>query len=89
MKLESGNIGFKRINTVQYHYLYLINNLVDCAFTRNYFIAKSIAMLSIAECRKILGKKFQNCTDQQIEKIRELLSQFAKMEVKRITKRNK
>jgi hypothetical protein len=46
-------------------------------------------MLSIAECRKILGKKFQNCTDQQIEKIRELLSQFAKMEVKRITKRNK
>lgn len=29
--------------------------------------------LSIAECRKILGEKYENFTDEQIEKIREFV----------------
>lgn len=41
-------------------------------------------MLTVAECRKILGNKYKHCTDKQIEKIRELLYEFAKMDVKRL-----
>jgi hypothetical protein len=43
-------------------------------------------MLTIAECRKILGNKYKNCTDKQIEMIRELLYLFAEMDVKRLLK---
>lgn len=41
-------------------------------------------MLTIAECRKILGNKYTHCTDKQIEMIRALLYEFAKMDVKRL-----
>lgn len=44
-------------------------------------------MLTIAECRKILGLKYKHCTDKQIEQIRELLYKFAKWDIKRITKK--
>ena len=37
-------------------------------------------MLTIAECRKILGDKYKNCTDKQIEAIRALLYKFAQMD---------
>ncbi len=37
-------------------------------------------MLTIAECRRILGKRFQNYTDKQIEMIREWLYKLANMD---------
>ena len=32
--------------------------------------------LSVAKCREALGKKFDNCTDEQILEIRDFLYQF-------------
>jgi hypothetical protein len=40
--------------------------------------------ISIAECRRILGKKYEKCTDEQILAIRELLYDFAELDVKRL-----
>jgi len=37
-------------------------------------------MLTIEECRKILGKKYKNCTDKQIKAIREWLYTLAKID---------
>lgn len=42
-------------------------------------------MLSISECRKILGKKYENCTDQQIKQIREWLYTIAKLQLEGLT----
>lgn len=45
--------------------------------------------ISIAECRRVLGKKYKKCTDEQILAIRELLYDFAELDVKRLLeKRN-
>ena len=41
-------------------------------------------MLTILECRKILGDKYKNHTDKQIELIRAQLYKFAKMDKKMI-----
>lgn len=46
-------------------------------------------MLTIAECRKILGIKYKHYTDKQIEMIRELLYSFAKMDIKQIMNQHK
>ncbi len=43
-------------------------------------------MLSLSECRKILGKKFEHCTDQQIKQIRNWLYQIVGLETKGNTK---
>ena len=44
-------------------------------------------MIPISQCRKILGKRYESCTDKQIEKIRELLYKLAKMDIARLTKK--
>ncbi len=46
-------------------------------------------MLSISECRKILGKKYENCTDQQIKQIREWLYTIAKLQLEGLTNNQK
>lgn len=46
-------------------------------------------MLSISECRKILGKKYENCTDQQIKQIREWLYSIAKLQLEGLTNNQK
>jgi membrane-bound acyltransferase YfiQ involved in biofilm formation len=51
---------------------------------QNYFIAILITMLTIAECRKVLGKNYEKYTDQQIELLRNWLYKIVKMEKKRI-----
>ncbi len=38
-------------------------------------------MLTLSECRKILGQKFESCTDQQIIQIRDWLYSIAKLEL--------
>lgn len=43
-------------------------------------------MLSLSECRKILGVKFENCTDQQVKQIRNWLYRIAELEIEGITK---
>ncbi len=45
-------------------------------------------MLSLAECRKILGKKYEHYTDKQIERIREWLHQIAELQIKGLTKKS-
>lgn len=46
-------------------------------------------MLSLSECRKILGKKYENCTDQQIKQIRNWLYKIAELETKGLTENQK
>lgn len=36
-------------------------------------------MLTVTQCRKILGERFKNCTDQQIEMIRDFLYKLVKL----------
>lgn len=36
-------------------------------------------MLSINECRKILGNKYKNYTDEQIKQLRDCLMELAKI----------
>lgn len=43
-------------------------------------------MLSITECRKVLGKKFEKYTDEQIEQLRDWLTKIARMNKKWIEK---
>jgi hypothetical protein len=43
-------------------------------------------MLTIAECRKILGNKFRNYTDEQIEQLRDWLTKLARKNKKWIEK---
>jgi hypothetical protein len=45
-------------------------------------------MLSVAECRKVLGNKFQNYTDEQIEQLRDWLTKLARKNKKWIEKLN-
>ncbi len=42
-------------------------------------------MLSLLECRKILGKKYENYTDQEISKILNWLYQLSEFETGEIT----
>ncbi len=44
----------------------------------NSFIANVQRMLTVAECRKVLGKKFENYTDEQIEQLRDWLTKLAR-----------
>lgn len=37
-------------------------------------------MLTITECRKLLGKQYELCTDEQIEKIRAFLYKLAEID---------
>ena len=43
-------------------------------------------MLSVSECRKILGKKYESCTDKEIEQIREWVYLIADVKVKGLAK---
>lgn len=43
-------------------------------------------MKTIAECRKILGKKYKDYTDEQIRNIRDFLSEMVEINVKIINK---
>lgn len=43
-------------------------------------------MLSLKECRSILGKKFEDYTDEQIRKIRDWLYQIVGLEMKEFNK---
>lgn len=43
-------------------------------------------MLSLLECKKILGVKFEKCTDEQIKQIRSWLYKIAELEIEGITK---
>lgn len=38
--------------------------------------------ISIPQCRKVLGKKFETCTDKEIMDIRDWLYKMAKINVK-------
>lgn len=38
--------------------------------------------ISIAECRKVLGKRFEKCTDEEITDIRDWLYKMAKINIK-------
>ena len=46
-------------------------------------------MLTIAECRKILGEKYKNYTDKQIEAIRNFLYRFAQIDKEHLLKKLK
>lgn len=46
-------------------------------------------MLSIKECRKVLGKKYKNYTDKQIKMIRDWLYKITEMERGRLTNNEK
>ena len=46
-------------------------------------------MLSIKECRKILGKKYSECTDEQILSIRDWLTELAKINIETMRRKNK
>lgn len=46
-------------------------------------------MLSLSECRKILGKKYESCTDEQIKKIRDWLYLIVGLEMQGLTKEKK
>lgn len=37
---------------------------------------------SVAKCRQILGKKYDNCTDEQIIKIRDFIYMLVQMDMK-------
>lgn len=37
-------------------------------------------MLTIKKCRELLGKRFQNCTDEQIRKIVRFLYKLAELD---------
>lgn len=50
------------------------------------FIAIVQTMLTINECRKVLGKKFEKYTDEQIEQLRDWLTKIARMNKKWIEK---
>lgn len=41
-------------------------------------------MLSVKECREILGKNYENCTDEEILKIRDWLMKLVKLNRERI-----
>lgn len=43
-------------------------------------------MLTVAECRKVLGKKFESYTDEQIEQLRDWLTKLARKNKKWIEK---
>ena len=43
-------------------------------------------MLSVKECREILGKKYENYTDQELSKILNWLYQLSEFETGEITK---
>ncbi len=43
-------------------------------------------MLTVIECRKVLGKKFEKYTDEQIEQLRDWLTKIARMNKKWIEK---
>lgn len=38
--------------------------------------------ISITQCRKVLGKKFETCTDKEITDIRDWLYKMAKIHIK-------
>jgi len=42
---------------------------------------------SVAKCRQILGKKYDNCTDEQIIKIRDFLYMLVQMDKKHMKER--
>lgn len=44
---------------------------------------KDKGIISIAECRKILGKKFEKCTDEEIMRIRDWLHKMVKIILKK------
>lgn len=46
-------------------------------------------MLSLSECRKILGKKYENCTDQQIKQIRDWVYLIADLQIQGLAKNQK
>lgn len=46
-------------------------------------------MLSIEKCREILGDKAKGLTDEQIEKIRTVLMDLARINVKIVEEQNK
>ncbi|MFT6502915.1 MAG: hypothetical protein ACJASQ_003047 [Crocinitomicaceae bacterium] len=45
-------------------------------------------MLSIKECRKILGEKYNDCTDEQILSIRDWLTELAKISEEAVERKN-
>jgi hypothetical protein len=44
-------------------------------------------MISLKECRKILGEKYMNCTDEEIISIRDWLTELAKIAEEAIERR--
>ena len=46
-------------------------------------------MLTIKQCRKILGKEYKNYTDEQIRAIREFLTHFAQIRIENMKQKDR